>query len=47
MLQLSSLSGWQPQGGSGPFDTRKAAFASSPELVTVRVSGRVLRAEPI
>jgi hypothetical protein len=26
---------------------RKGAFASSPELATVRVSGRVLRAEPI
>ncbi len=42
MKQLSSLSGWPPQGGAGPFDTRKEAFASSPELVTVRRVDRVV-----
>jgi hypothetical protein len=39
---LSSLAGWPPQGGAGPFDTRKAAFASSPELVTVKSVDRVV-----
>jgi hypothetical protein len=42
MQQLSSLSGWPPQGGAGPFDTRKEAFASSPELVTVRSIDRIV-----
>jgi hypothetical protein len=42
MHKLSSLSGWPPQGGAGPFDTRKAAFASSPELVTVRSVDRIV-----
>jgi hypothetical protein len=42
MQQLSSLSGWPPQGGAGPFDTRKEAFASSPELVTVRSVDRIV-----
>jgi hypothetical protein len=42
MQQLSSLSGWPPQGGAGPFDTRKAVFASSPELVTVRSVDRIV-----
>jgi hypothetical protein len=42
MLQLSSLSGWPPQGGAGPFDTRKEAFASSPELVKVRKVDRIV-----
>jgi hypothetical protein len=42
MQQLSSLSGWPPQGGAGPFDTRKEAFASSPELVTVRKVDRIV-----
>jgi hypothetical protein len=42
MPQLLSLSGWPPQGGAGPFDTRKAAFASSPELVTVRSVDRIV-----
>ena len=39
---LSSLSGWPPQGGAGPFDARKAAFASSPELVTVKSVDRIV-----
>jgi hypothetical protein len=42
MKQLSSLSGWPPQGGAGPFDTRKEAFASSPELVTLRRVDRIV-----
>jgi hypothetical protein len=42
MAQLSSLPGWPPQGGAGPFDTRKEAFASSPELVTVRRVDRIV-----
>jgi hypothetical protein len=42
MPMLSSLSGWPPQGGAGPFDTRKASFASSPELVTVRSVDRIV-----
>ncbi len=42
MPQLSSLPGWPPQGGAGPFDTRKAAFASSPELVTVKSVDRIV-----
>jgi hypothetical protein len=42
MPTLSSLSGWPPQGGAGPFDTRKATFASSPELVTVRSVDRIV-----
>jgi hypothetical protein len=42
MKILSSLSGWPPQGGAGPFDTRKVAFASVPELVTVRSVDRIV-----
>ena len=42
MQQLSNLSGWPPQGGAGPFDTRKEVFASSPELVTVRRVDRIV-----
>jgi hypothetical protein len=42
MPKLSSLPGWPPQGGAGPFDTRKAAFAKSPELVTVRSVDRIV-----
>lgn len=42
MPQLSSLPGWPPQGGAGPFDTRKATFASSPELVTVKSVDRIV-----
>jgi hypothetical protein len=42
MPMLSSLAGWPPQGGAGPFDTRKAAFASSPELVTVKSVDRIV-----
>lgn len=42
MQKLSSLSGWPPQGGAGPFDTRKAAFASSPELVTIKSVDRIV-----
>jgi hypothetical protein len=42
MQQLSSLSGWPPQGGAGPFDVRKEAFVSYPELVTVRRVDRIV-----
>jgi hypothetical protein len=42
MQTLSSLSGWPPQGGAGPFDTRKVAFASSPESVIVRSVDRIV-----
>jgi hypothetical protein len=42
MPQLSSLAGWPPQGGAGPFDTRKEAFARSPELVTLRKVDRIV-----
>lgn len=42
MTQLLNLPGWPPQGGAGPFDTRKAAFASSPELVIVRRVDRIV-----
>jgi len=41
MQRLSSLPGWPPQGGAGPFDTRKKAFAGSPELVIVRRVDRI------
>jgi len=42
MQQLLTLSGWPPQGGAGPFDTRKAAFASNPESVTLRRVDRIV-----
>jgi hypothetical protein len=42
MQKLSSLLGWPPQGGAGPFDTRRAAFASSPELVTMKSVNRIV-----
>lgn len=42
MPKLSSLAGWPPQGGAGPFDSRKAVFASSPELVTVKSVDRIV-----
>ncbi len=42
MQKLSSLPGWPPEGGAGPFDTRKAAFALSPELVKFRRVDRVV-----
>lgn len=42
MQLLSSLSGWPPQGGSGAFDTRREAFANSPELVTVKSVDRIV-----
>ncbi len=42
MPKLSNLAGWPPQGGAGPFDTRKAAFANSPELVKVRSVDRIV-----
>lgn len=42
MTQLLNLPGWPPQGGAGPFDTRKAAFASSPEMVIVRRVDRIV-----
>ena len=42
MQQLLNLAGWPPQGGAGPFDTRKAAFVSSPESVTFRKVDRIV-----
>jgi hypothetical protein len=42
MQQLLNLSGWPPVGGAGPFDTRKAAFASHPESVTFRKVDRIV-----
>ncbi len=42
MKQLLNLPGWPPQGGAGPFDTRKAAFASNPESVTLRRVDRIV-----
>ena len=42
MQQLLNLSGWPPQGGAGPFDTRKAAFAKNPESVTLRRVDRIV-----
>ena len=42
MQQLLNLSGWPPQGGAGPFDTRKAAFASNPESVTFGKVDRIV-----
>jgi hypothetical protein len=46
MRQLSTLSGWPPQGGAGPFDSRKKDFASSPELVTLRRVNRISGRSP-
>ena len=42
MKELSSLSGWPPQGGGGPYDTRREAFASSPESVTLKRVNRIV-----
>ena len=42
MKQLLNLPGWPPQGGAGPFDTRKTAFASNPESVTLRRVDRIV-----
>ncbi len=42
MRQLLNLPGWPPQGGAGPFDTRKADFARSPESVTLRRVDRIV-----
>ena len=42
MQQLSNLSGWPPQGGAGPFDTRKETFVKSPESVTFRKVDRIV-----
>jgi len=42
MRQLLSLPGWPPQGGAGPFDTRKQVFATSPESVTFRKVDRIV-----
>lgn len=42
MKQLSNLPGWPPQGGAGPFDTRKSTFASNPESVTLRRVNRIV-----
>jgi hypothetical protein len=40
--QLLNLPGWPPEGGAGPFDTRKAAFASHPESVTLKRVDRIV-----
>jgi hypothetical protein len=42
MQQLSNLAGWPPQGGAGPFDTRKETFTKSPESVTFRKVDRIV-----
>lgn len=42
MKQLHDLPGWPPQGGAGPFDTRKEAFVSFPESVIVRRVDRIV-----
>lgn len=42
MKQLHDLPGWPPQGGAGPFDTRREAFTSSPESVIVRRVDRIV-----
>ena len=42
MKELSSLSGWPPQGGGGPYDTRKEAFANNPESVTLKRVNRIV-----
>jgi hypothetical protein len=42
MQQLLNLAGWPPQGGAGPFDTRKATFVKSPESVTFRKVDRIV-----
>jgi hypothetical protein len=42
MRLLSSLPGWPPQGGAGAFDSRKEAFVSSPESVTVKSVDRIV-----
>lgn len=42
MRQISELAGWPPQGGAGAFDSRAAAFASSPEKVIIQRVNRVV-----
>ena len=42
MNLLCKLSGWPPQGGGGPYDTRKADFASNPESVTLKRVNRIV-----
>jgi hypothetical protein len=42
LKELSSLSGWPPQGGGGPYDTRKADFANNPESVTLKRVNRIV-----
>jgi hypothetical protein len=42
MNQLLNLPGWPPQGGAGPFDTRKEAFTSNPESVLLRRVNRIV-----
>lgn len=42
MQKLSNLPGWPPEGGAGPFDTRKTAFSTSPELVKFRRVDRIV-----
>ncbi|HTB96791.1 MAG TPA: hypothetical protein VK716_07265 [Terracidiphilus sp.] len=42
MKLVSQLAGWPPQGGAGAFDSRAAAFASSPEKVIIQRVNRVV-----
>jgi hypothetical protein len=42
MKQVLDLAGWPPQGGSGAFDSRAAAFVTSPEQVIIRKVDRVV-----
>jgi hypothetical protein len=40
--ELSSLSGWPPQGGGGPYDSRRVDFANKPESVTLKRVNRIV-----
>jgi hypothetical protein len=42
MQYLSSLSGWPPEGGGGPYDPRKIDFANNPEGVTLKRVNRIV-----
>lgn len=42
MQQLTSLLGWPPLGGAGPFDTRREAFESCPQSVILRKVDRIV-----
>jgi hypothetical protein len=42
LKELSSLAGWPPQGGGGPYDTRKADFENCPESVTLKKVNRIV-----